>query len=109
MNEIDLTKNERKIYKALVRNPEMEEGELLKLLPKELLIMTLKSLKGKEIIAVIINYGDIIDGPKLTIKGLAYIQCNPKLRTKFSDTNKWVISTIITVILALATIVIQLL
>lgn len=106
MERIYLTKIEKKIFRAIDHNS--INTDLLKSLTKSQIIAALNSLKNRGFVECRINYGEVLD-EKLTHDGQAYKDEFKTLRNKITDTNKWFIAIIISVITSIISIIISLL
>jgi len=103
MKKILLSKRD----KLVLRNT-FDDNINVDVLPKDELFIVLKHLESLGLVQVR-EYNGELNAARLTNFGKKYKLENPKLRNGITDTNKWVISTIITVLLAIAAIIIQLL
>ena len=103
MEKIVLSKKEKLVLKNTF--DDYVDNEVL---PKEELYIVLKYLEKIGLVQVR-EYNGELSAARLTDFGKKYKLENPKLRNGITDTNKWVISMIITVLLAITTIIIQLL
>jgi hypothetical protein len=103
MNKINLSKRDKLVLKNTF-DDEMD----VDVLPKDELFVVAKHLEDIGLIEIQMSCGELRTA-RLTNLGKKYKLENPRLRNAITDTNKWIVSTIITVILAMATIVIQLL
>jgi hypothetical protein len=95
MERVHLTKIEKKVFKAIEKNS--INNDLLTKLSEAQVTAAVKSLSERGFVECRINYGKVVDA-KLTFSGQAYKNEFKTLRNKLTESNKWVIATIISVI-----------
>ena len=107
MERTNLTKIEKKVFRN-VHNNSINLVLLQSKLTDSQIIAALNSLKSRGFVECIINYNEVLDA-KLTHDGQAYKDEYKTLRNKLSDTNKWCIATIISLITSIISIIISVL
>ena len=103
MERIKLTKDEKSVFRHVIKNGGKQPMEL----SPDVFIDSLSTLQEKGLVKCKFNYDEVLDA-KLTVKGAVYLRRNPKLKNPID----WLtiiiaVSTAITAIAAVISIFVR--